>query len=85
MYVTDAECEMPMLHQTIPLAAVHFEKRDSSDIKLYSRSLVSNVNPDEDLKAYILGQLFYYKCTSGPIQALVIDLKERSYEVRHRL
>ena len=83
MYLTNLEREMPLLHQLIPLAAVQFEKRDSRDVKLFSRCLVSSLHPVDEIKSYILGQLFYYKCTTGPIQALVINPKDKTQEVRH--
>lgn len=82
MYLTDAEFEMPLLHQMVPLASVYFEKSNSHGITLFSRSYVSNVSADDNKKEYILVQLFLYKCTLGPIYGLVVDTKDRSIQVR---
>jgi hypothetical protein len=74
---------MPMLHQVIPIGAVTFIKKTKDDVHLFSRSFVANVDPDEDLKAFILAQLLYYKCTSTPIYAFVIDPTDKAFKVSH--
>lgn len=65
----------------VPIGAIRFVKRTEEDIQLFSRSLVSNVDPDAHVKAYILAQLLYYKCTSAPIYALVVDPVDKSSKV----
>jgi hypothetical protein len=80
MYITKHESSCPLLHQMIPLAAVVFLTRVKSGPpcrKYYSRSYVQLGKKG----LYILAQLYFYKCTTSPIHALLINVKSRKTEV----
>ena len=80
MYITQNEKDCPLLHQMIPLAAAVFTLRVKDGPpcrKYYSRSYVEFGSRGK----HILAQLYYYKCTSGPIHALLINLKSLKTEV----
>ena len=81
MYITEIENDYALLHQMVPLAAAVFLVRSKDGPpyrKFYSRSYVQY----EIKGAYILAQLCYYKCTSSPIHALLIDIKSQKFEVK---
>ena len=83
MYVTKVENEFALLHQMVPLAAAVFLIRSKDGPpcrKLYSRSYVQYENKG----TFILAQLYYYKCTSSPIHALLIDVQSKKSEVKLR-
>jgi hypothetical protein len=81
MYITNIEKDYALLHQMVPLAAAVFFIRVKDGgppcRKFYSRSYVQIRNKGK----YILAQLYYYKCTSGPIHALLINTKSQEIEV----
>jgi hypothetical protein len=72
--------DVPLLHQMIPLGAVEFKKRCSPAVQLFSRSYVT---VGKDAQVNILAQLFYFKCSSGPLHALVTTLDGSSFQVRN--
>ena len=83
MYITKIENDYALLHQMVPLAAAVFLVRSKDGPpcrKFYSRSYVQC----ESKATYILAQLYYYKCTSSPIHALLIDIKSQKFEVNLR-
>ena len=80
MYITKSEKDCALLHQMIPLAAAIFLSRAKggpSCRKFYSRSYVKFGSKGK----HILAQLYYYKCTSGPIHALLINSVSQKTEV----
>lgn len=80
MYITQNEKDCDLLHQMIPLAAVVFMLRGKDGPpcrKFYSRTYVKFGSKGK----HILAQLYYYKCTSGPIHALLINVKSQKIEV----
>ena len=83
MYVTKVENDFALLHQMVPLAAAVFLIRSKDGPpcrKFYSRSYVQY----ENRGTFILAQLYYYKCTSSPIHALLIDAQSQKFEVKLR-
>ena len=84
MYVTQREKDCALLHQMIPLAAVVFliRVKDGPPCRrYYSRSYVKLGSKGK----HILAQLYYYKCTTGPIHALLINVKSQKIEVSQLL
>jgi hypothetical protein len=84
MYITKIENDYALLHQMVPLAAAVFLVRSKNGPpcrKFYSRSYVQYENKGK----YILAQLYFYKCTTSPIHALLIDIESQKFEVKlHR-
>jgi hypothetical protein len=78
MFITQNEKDIPLLHQMIPLGAVELRKRNGPSLQLFSRSYVT---VGKDTQVNILAQLFYFKCTSGPLHALVTNLDGSEYQV----
>ena len=80
MYITNVENNYTMLHQMVPLAAAVFLSRIKDGPpcrKFYSRSYVQIKKKG----LHILAQLYFYKCTSSPIHALLINVKSHKTEV----
>ncbi len=80
MYITKIKNDYALMHQMVPLAAAVFLVRSKDGPpcrKFYSRSYVQY----ESRGTYILAQLYYYKCTTSPIHALLIDIKSQEFEV----
>lgn len=80
MFITQNEKDIPLLHQMIPLGAVELRKRNGPSLQLFSRSYVT---VGKDTQVNILAQLFYFKCSSGPLHALVTTLDGSSFQVRN--
>ena len=81
MYITNFEKGYALLHQMVPLAASVFLVRIKDGPpcrKYYSRSYVQY----ENRGTFILAQLYYYKCTTSPIHALLIDVESENFEVK---
>ena len=81
MYITNYEIDSGLLHQMVPLAAAVFLVRSKDGPpcrKFYSRSYIHY----ENRGTFILAQLYYYKCTTSPIHALLIDVESENFEVK---
>jgi hypothetical protein len=78
MYITKHEEDIPLLHQMIPLGAVELRKKRGPSLQLFSRSYVT---VGKDTQVNILVQLFYFKCSSGPLHALVTNLDGSAFHV----
>lgn len=74
LFYSSREKNIALLHQMVPIGAVRFLKKPP--VELFSMSYVIFKNTVK-----ILAQLFYYKCTSEPIHALLIDPNDKTIEV----
>jgi len=82
MWCAKRDVELGLMHQTIPLGAVAYNKGSPREARLiFSQSYC--YDGDDSSQKQILVQLLYYKCTSEPIHAVVVDPSDGAWEVSY--